>query len=114
MNCEKLNYEFFNLNPSQMEEVRALKSAGETSTHGSLGMDEIVDIHSHGQKAMYVVQGIADFYGIGVREVLSNNGELNTVLVEANQVHGWRSRLAGTEIDQVHGITLVERVLAAV
>lgn len=108
-----MNYQFFKFNGSQMKEFLALKDAGKTSKHGPLEIGEKVGMHKHGEKAMYIVQGIAEFYGTMVEKVLGSSKKLNAVLVDANQDHGWMSKLTGTEIDQVHGTTLVNRVLAA-
>lgn len=108
-----MNYQFFKLDDAQMSEFLALKNAGKTSKHGPLNIDEKVSMHKHGEKAMYIVQGIAKFTGTMVEKVLGTNKKLNAVLVDANQDHGWMSKFKGTEIDQVHGETLVSKVLAA-
>ena len=95
-----------------MKEFLALKDAGKTSKHGPLNIDEEVSTHKHGEKAMYIVCGMAQFFGTMVTKVLGDNKKFNAVLVDANQDHGWMGKLAGTEIDQVHGSTLVNKVLA--
>ena len=108
-----MNYQFFKLAPKQLEEFNTLKSAGKTSKHGPLELNEQVGMHKHGEKAMYIVKGVAEFYGNVVKRVVGDGKKLNAVLVNANQLHGWLGKLKGTEIDQVHGSAFVNRVLAA-
>ena len=108
-----MNYKFFKLTQKQLEEFNSLKMSGKTSMHGPLELNEKVDMHRHGEKAMYIVKGVAEFYGNVVRKVVGEGKRLNAVLVNANQLHGWLGKLKGTEIDQVHGSAFVNRVLAA-
>lgn len=108
-----MNYQFFKLTGKQLEEFQNLKSEGYTSKHGPLGLNEKVAMHKHGNSAMYLVKGVAEFYGTMVKKVLGTGKRLNAVLVSKDQEHGWLGKLNGTEIDQVFGSSLVNRVIAA-
>lgn len=105
-------YQFLYLTPDQREEFVSLESNGQTSTHGRLELGEVVEMHQHDAIAMYVVNGRVCFSGTGVKRELGQDQEKDAVLVSANQPHGWLSRLDGTEIVQVHGPTLVDRILS--
>ncbi len=114
METETQQYQFLNLTPEQREEYSSLKVEGQTSSHGPLSLGEIVTMHQHDAIAMYIVNGSVCFSGNSVQKELGQNQEQDAVLVSANQQHGWLSRLDGTEIDQVHGPTLVNRVLGVI
>lgn len=108
-----MNYQFYKLSPKQLEEFETFKKGGYSSMHGPLKLNEKVPMHSHGAKAMYLVKGIAQFTGSMVEKVLGNGKRVNSVLVSAGQEHGWLGKLENTEIDQVFGEKLVNKVLAA-
>jgi len=107
-----INYQFFKLTPDQTEEFTALKLTGQMPKHGPLELEEEVEMHQHGIKAMYIVEGVTEFCGTEVQNVLGQDQEQDAVLVSANQPHSWLSRLKGTEIYQVHDSALVERMLS--
>lgn len=107
-----MNYQFFKLTGKQVAEFENLKNAGYTSKHGPLALGQKVPMHTHGEKAMYMVKGVAQFTGTMVRKVLGKGRRLNAVMVSARQEHGWLGKFDGTEIDQVFGSSLVNKVLA--
>lgn len=107
-----VNYRFFQLTPNQTAEFTVLKSAGQMPKHGPLELDEEVKMHQHSVRAMYIVEGETEFCGTMVKNVLGQDQEQNAVLVSANELHGWLSRLKGTEIYQVHDSVLVDRIVS--
>ena len=108
-----MNYQFFKLTDKQLKEFDELKTAGYTSKHGPLALGEKVAMHKHANAAMYLVKGVAEFYGTAVKKVLGAGKRINAVLVSADREHGWLSKLNGTQINQVFGSSLVNRVIAA-
>ncbi len=82
-------------------------------SHGPLAVGEEVRTHAHGQPHAYrVIAGSACYCGESVTKILGAGLSADTVVVDANRLHGWKAVVDGTLIQQISGEAAVSKLLA--
>lgn len=104
-------YQFFAFSTEQATRFEGLKTTAELAAHGPLGFGQEVPAHCHANSALYVVNGVAEFIGKGVRRVLGDDSTAVAVLVPAGSEHGWKSLRGETMIEHVIGDEYVQAVM---
>lgn len=105
---------FTRLTAGQTERFHALKTTVGLQAHGPLDKGGMVAPHDHGEDALYMVEGDAQFLDGGeIHAMLGKERRLNAVRVPAGFAHGWLSLQTGTTIEHVLGAAHVSEVLAA-